>query len=75
MQPLEMFLPTEMSLADWMAIDGRDKAFSGLGSDLVPRNVHILTLEDWTSPDRYSRSMFRYCMYKSLVKIPILKLI
>ena len=71
MQPLEMFLPTEMSLDDWMALDGRDKAFSGLGSDLVPRNVHILTLEDWTSPDRYSRSMFRY----NLVKIPILKLI
>ena len=52
MQPMELFLPTEMTLEEWNSLDNEKKVFTGLGDSTLPQNVHILTLEDWTSPDR-----------------------
>ena len=52
MQTTELFLPTEITIDEWNSIDNEKKVFSGLSSISLPLNVHILTLEDWTSPDR-----------------------
>ena len=52
MQTTELFLPTEITIDEWNSIDNEKKVFSGLSSNSLPLNVHILTLEDWTSPDR-----------------------
>ena len=52
MQPMEMFLPTEMTLDEWNSLDSDKKVFSGLGVDTLPQNVHIITVEDWAASDR-----------------------
>ena len=52
MQTTELFLPTEITIDEWNSIDSEKKVFSGLSSNSLPLNVHILTLEDWTSPDK-----------------------
>ena len=52
MQPTELFLATEMTLAEWNSIDGQKKVFSGTNGNALPNNVHILSLEEWTMPER-----------------------
>ena len=52
MQPTELFLPTEMTLEEWNSLDDQKKVFSGTNGNALPNNVHILTLEEWTMPER-----------------------
>ena len=52
MQPTELFLSTELTLEEWNSLDNEKKVFSGTGGNTLPKNVHILTLEKWTMPER-----------------------
>ena len=52
MSPMELFRPTEITIDEWNSLNGDKKVFSGLQGNILPANVHMLTLEDWTSPDK-----------------------
>ena len=52
MQTIELFLPVEITLDEWTALDEEKKVFSGLEVDALPKNVHIVTLENWPSANR-----------------------
>ena len=53
MQPIELFLATEMTLEEWNSLDNNKKVFSAINGNALPQNVHILTLEEWKMPERY----------------------
>ena len=52
MQPTELFVATEMTLAAWNSIDDQKKVFSGTNGNALPNNVHFLSLEEWKMPER-----------------------
>ena len=47
----EFFLPTDLLLQEWRDIPG-EKEYSFLTyEDVLPENVHLMSLENWDSPD------------------------
>ena len=47
----EFFLPTDLFLQEWRDIPG-DKEYSFLTyEDVLPENVHLMSLENWQSPE------------------------
>jgi hypothetical protein len=44
--PVILFEPSEANLEEWLSV-ATVKEFSGLNSQSLPTNVHILTLERW----------------------------